>query len=243
MGLTGLHWPWEKTRLSHTVSCDDCPIIILSGVEFFTYNGHMYGNQFPSKQVYVCELCHELRDFLRKYYEEFPCRKEQKKWPSVSLKKAMKSLKFYLVMDGNEIPEEVTFWLSRFQARIEMGYILNSHLKVKELTEHALMIPEYEEIPLSTMRAIISWIVEAWPAGDFVTGLLENDLSKAVFHADRDNYRYLKDIVLFLHNYAPAKCWGSPEKCKKWSEKGGKPDWSPIWVITRIDEDAEDSDE
>lgn len=56
------------------------------------------------------------------------------------------------------------------------------------------------------------------PVGDFLTAVLENNLSEAVGHADDDNLRNLPAFVGYLYNEMPSPCWGSPEKVKAWLE-------------------------
>lgn len=57
------------------------------------------------------------------------------------------------------------------------------------------------------------------PVGDFLTAVLENNLSEAVGKADDYNLRNLPAFVGYLYNEAPSQCWGSKEKVKKWLEE------------------------
>ena len=52
--------------------------------------------------------------------------------------------------------------------------------------------------------------------GGFLRAVLENDLKEAFGRADEDSRNGLFDIVCWLYNCAPGKCWGSPEKVQAW---------------------------
>ncbi|CAB4131477.1 hypothetical protein UFOVP276_218 [uncultured Caudovirales phage] len=52
--------------------------------------------------------------------------------------------------------------------------------------------------------------------GSFLEAVLSNDLKEACSRADSTNIRLLPVYVAYLWNYAPARCWGSPEKVEEW---------------------------
>ena len=80
---------------------------------------------------------------------------------------------------------------------------------------HLTMLPEH------MTGAIRLWIDRGiWP-GNFLTAVLSNDLTEAVGRADEKNLAALGDWVRFLYCYAPADCWGSPEKVEAWNERRG----------------------
>jgi len=54
------------------------------------------------------------------------------------------------------------------------------------------------------------------PVGDFLTAVLENNLSEAVAYADENNLKNLPAFVGYLYNEAPSHCWGSKERVKEW---------------------------
>jgi len=54
--------------------------------------------------------------------------------------------------------------------------------------------------------------------------VLENDLMEACVRADCINIHRLHDFCLFLYNYAPMDCYGSPERVRKWLKKGERDD-------------------
>jgi hypothetical protein len=61
------------------------------------------------------------------------------------------------------------------------------------------------------------YIERGVPVGDFLTAVLENNLSEACGRADDDNLENLPAYVAYLYNEAPSPCHGSPEKVRAWS--------------------------
>lgn len=57
------------------------------------------------------------------------------------------------------------------------------------------------------------------PTGSFLKAVLDNDLRRAVFQADDDNLRDLREIVMYAHWELPGACWGSPEAVRAWLEQ------------------------
>jgi len=66
-------------------------------------------------------------------------------------------------------------------------------------------------IPERMRGGIVRYITEGIIPGDFLQAIITNDLKKAVWLADEENTRLLREYVLFFYNYAPAGCWGSHE--------------------------------
>ena len=50
--------------------------------------------------------------------------------------------------------------------------------------------------------------------GDFLTGVLENDLMKACSNADSENLANIPAYAAYLYNHAPIGSYGSPELVK-----------------------------
>lgn len=71
-------------------------------------------------------------------------------------------------------------------------------------------------VPEGLHEGLIEYIVQRRPTGGFLAAVLTNDLQQAAVRADEVNARHLREIVLFLHNDAPAPCWGSPERVNAW---------------------------
>lgn len=64
--------------------------------------------------------------------------------------------------------------------------------------------------------AIDKYINEGHPVGDFVRAVLENNLARALAHADDWNRRHLWEYHIYLHNYTPSQCHGSAKKVRDW---------------------------
>lgn len=54
--------------------------------------------------------------------------------------------------------------------------------------------------------------------GGFLTACLENNLTLALARADYRNRRNIFEIVSYIYNELPARCWGSREHVEKWKE-------------------------
>ena len=73
-----------------------------------------------------------------------------------------------------------------------------------------------ELVPAHMQSGLRRYIEDRIPPGDFMQAVLENDLREALGRADQINRHALFDIVSWLWSYAPADCWGSPEKVAAW---------------------------
>ena len=73
-------------------------------------------------------------------------------------------------------------------------------------------------IPDRMMPHLLRYIERHEPVGDFLTAVLENNLREACARADDENQANLPAYLGYLHNEAPGKCWGSPEKVRAWLE-------------------------
>lgn len=72
------------------------------------------------------------------------------------------------------------------------------------------------DVPTNLHEGLVNYISSRRPVGSFLMAVLENNLKEAVLRADPLTARGLRQLVLFLHNYAPAPCWGSPEAVEAW---------------------------
>jgi hypothetical protein len=88
-------------------------------------------------------------------------------------------------------------------------------------------------IPDDMVGGIERWIKFSVNPGNFLTAVMENNLREAVGRGDAVNQRLLPNYVQFFYNYAPAQCWGSPEKVKAWAER----------PLTQHPDDGSDDDE
>ena len=71
-------------------------------------------------------------------------------------------------------------------------------------------------IPRYTKEAIDRYFEQGYPVGDFLWGVLINDLYYAVCHADNNNRHALYDIVLYVQNYLPRCCYGNSQIVRGW---------------------------
>ena len=90
----------------------------------------------------------------------------------------------------------------------------------KKPTEMFITIQEavnhYPTIPQRTIDAIYRYVEDGILPGGFLTAVLENNLRESMGRGDFENIAAIFPIVDILYNYAPANCWGSPEKIEKW---------------------------
>ena len=78
----------------------------------------------------------------------------------------------------------------------------------------------YSSIKPDTIEGILRYVNDRVPPGDFLEAVLENDLRESFERADDDNIRSMFEIVQFVYNEIPARCWGSPEKVRDWLGEG-----------------------
>jgi hypothetical protein len=78
-----------------------------------------------------------------------------------------------------------------------------------------------KRIPYYMQEHILNYILYGWNPGDFLTGIITNDLKKACYHADSENLWIIPVYAAFFYNYAPIDCWGSREAMAEWNINGG----------------------
>ena len=71
-------------------------------------------------------------------------------------------------------------------------------------------------IPPLVRKAIDAHADERRPCGDFVTAVLENDLSAAFLWADPNSRAAMHEIMLYVCNEIPGDCWGSRKIVRAW---------------------------
>lgn len=71
-------------------------------------------------------------------------------------------------------------------------------------------------IPHYMHGAIVRWIEDGIPPGDFLTAILSNNLRGACERADDTNRHFLFEYVFWFYNDAPSLCWGSSERVLAW---------------------------
>jgi len=78
------------------------------------------------------------------------------------------------------------------------------------------MLSNQTSIPPYTLEALESWALDGDSTGGFLYAFLSNDLNYAFRRADGNNKEALYAIYMFIYNYMPAQCWGSPEAVEEW---------------------------
>ena len=81
--------------------------------------------------------------------------------------------------------------------------------------------PNYDMLPEHMRDGMQLWVERGVDAGSFLMAVLRNDLMGALGKADDVNINQLKAYGMFLYNEVPSDCFGSVEKCRKWSIRGG----------------------
>lgn len=76
----------------------------------------------------------------------------------------------------------------------------------------------YDLLPAHMRSGTKDYIEHGTPPGGFLRKVLENDLVGAFVAADAINSVQMEYWSIFLWNYAPTNCWGSPEKVDAWIE-------------------------
>ena len=73
-------------------------------------------------------------------------------------------------------------------------------------------------IPAHMHDALRAYVEQRRPPGHFLAAVLSNDLRAAVARADDVNALALRGYVVFLYNYVPMGCWGSPAAVRDWTK-------------------------
>lgn len=76
-------------------------------------------------------------------------------------------------------------------------------------------------IPDYMHEGLVRFIVLGVRPGDFLSAYLCGDLFGALRRADDTNRKLFESYALFLFNYAPANCYGSPVLVADWCKGGG----------------------
>ena len=73
-------------------------------------------------------------------------------------------------------------------------------------------IPEYMH------GAIIRYYENGIEPGDFLTAVINNDLTEAIGRADDTNVNALKAYIMWFYNQVPRGSWGRPHAVSDWLE-------------------------
>ena len=99
---------------------------------------------------------------------------------------------------------------------------------MRRITEHGCELSERDIEMLETLvpenlrGALRRYIEFRIPPGDFLRAVLSNDLFEAVGRADMASLAALPNLVIWLHNYTPSGCHGSPAAFAYWLSPEGE---------------------
>jgi len=77
-----------------------------------------------------------------------------------------------------------------------------------------------DRIPEHMMESIKGYTEHHTPVGDFLSGVICNDLIRACRTADSTSIQIIPAYVRWFYNNAPSACWGSKEKVNNWLDQG-----------------------
>ena len=80
---------------------------------------------------------------------------------------------------------------------------------------------DYSKLPKHMQSGAQLYIEKGSMPGDFLTAVLENDLTGAFHRADRINKEVIQTWVEWLHWEIPSVAWGSPKLVRQWVIDGG----------------------
>jgi len=85
-----------------------------------------------------------------------------------------------------------------------------------------MAVIDYDKFPSPhVLSAVMRYIEEGIPPGDFLKAVICNKLKESFMWADETNIANMFGIVSWMYNHAPLQCWGSEEKMRAWLESGG----------------------
>lgn len=75
----------------------------------------------------------------------------------------------------------------------------------------------YPQLSKENLETLIDYCVRKRPPGDFLEGVLRNDLEQVLRNADSAcTLDILREIFRYVYNVLPVKCWGSDAKVEDW---------------------------
>ena len=83
-------------------------------------------------------------------------------------------------------------------------------------------------IPKNTLEGLERYVKDRIHPGDFLQAVLENDLALSFSKADDENRKAMFEIVNYIYNIIPSKCWGSSEQVRRWLDGNKGKDYEGI---------------
>lgn len=86
--------------------------------------------------------------------------------------------------------------------------------------DYTLMVDEArKKVPGHLLEALDAYFKTHRPTGHFLQGVLENNLHRALAHADLSSRASLYDIVSYVYNFCPDHAWGSAAAYSAWTHR------------------------
>lgn len=79
----------------------------------------------------------------------------------------------------------------------------------------------YNDLPRHMRDTARLYVEHGIPGGSFFTAVVSNDLCRAFACADEENTAAMRQWVMWLYNFAPEGCHGSPKNVSDWIAIGG----------------------
>jgi hypothetical protein len=78
-----------------------------------------------------------------------------------------------------------------------------------------------EMLPAHMRDAVRLYVLNGIRGGRFLAAVMTNNFADAVLRADDVNAAALRYWAMWLRDYAPTGCWGSPDRVAAWIKSGG----------------------
>ena len=82
--------------------------------------------------------------------------------------------------------------------------------------KHFLESLNWDACPKHCSEGLKNYVINRINTGGFLHAVLINDLFGAFSRADPTNRNDLHDIIMFIYNELPVKCYGTQEKYEGW---------------------------
>ena len=118
-----------------------------------------------------------------------------------------------------QIPETRSI---RLPVRMDNGKAIQGRCRKRNIRNGEIIMPDYSELPDYSklperlQGGVQRYIEDGIQPGDFLTAVIQNNLTETVGKADDDMIKIIPQIVGWFYNEAPAICWGSKNKMKNW---------------------------
>lgn len=88
-----------------------------------------------------------------------------------------------------------------------------------QLEERAIVALNAIGLEYATINAIVGYVNEHRPVGDFLESLVSDKLVQTFQYADDNNSEHVRDIVGWFYNHPTAACWHDRLAYQRWLAK------------------------